>query len=89
MKIRGNRVNLSEVASKIMDSGMAENAYVCSVTFGDSVQLCAYIIQKSDYDPDRMKEFLKAQLPEYALPQFYVSLQEFPLTCLLYTSRCV
>lgn len=80
MKIRGNRVNLSEITSKIMESTMAENAYVCSVACGDSVQLCAYIIQNSSYDLEQLKEFLKTQLPEYELPQFYVCLREFPLT---------
>ena len=80
VKLRGHRVNLSEIAAKIMSSTMVQDALVCPVDGGGGVQLCAYLIRKRNYDPDRLKEYLQTQLPPYEVPVFYVALEQFPLT---------
>ncbi len=81
IKIRGNRVNLSEIEHKILSSGMAEDAVVIPVNCdNDSIQLCAYILQNGKYNLETLKEYLVSCLPIYMLPQFYVSMSKLPLT---------
>lgn len=79
-KIRGNRVNLSEIENKIMDSGMVSDVVVNAIELGEGKQLCAYLLSDTKEYHDKLKEYLKEILPDYMVPALYISLNAFPLT---------
>lgn len=80
LKIRGNRVNLSEVEDKIMDSGIVEDVVVKAIEFGEGRRLCAYLLSKTKVHYDSLKVYLKEILPDYMVPELYITLKEIPLT---------
>lgn len=80
LKIRGNRVNLSEIERKIMDSGMVADVVVKTVEFSEGRLLCAYLLSETQVHHDNIKRYLYDMLPDYMVPELYVTLKEFPLT---------
>ena len=80
LKIRGNRVNLSEIESKIMESKMASDVVVKTVKLGNTEALCAYLLSEQIVPIDKLKTYLREELTDYMVPEFYETLQEFPLT---------
>lgn len=80
LKIRGNRVNLSEIENKIMDTRVAVDVVVKPVGLHKDGPLCAYLLSQTDINLEVLKEELKDKLPDYMLPGFYITLPEFPLT---------
>lgn len=81
VKIRSNRVSISEIEQKILSSGMADNVVVLTTECdNDSIQLCAYILQNDKYNLEKLKDYLELCLPVYMIPQFYVYMDKFPLT---------
>lgn len=81
VKIRGNRIDLYEIRQRLLTSHLVQDAVVQVVhRKNKSKQLCAYIIPAMQYDEETVKQYLKHYLPDYMIPEFYVLLQQFPLT---------
>jgi len=83
VKIRGQRIELGEIEAAISDylSGGQTAVLAREDTPGD-VRLVAYLEAKpgTDGGPDRVREFLRARLPEHMVPAAFVALPAFPLT---------
>jgi amino acid adenylation domain-containing protein len=83
VKIRGFRIELGEIENTILQSGTVKN---CVVTVREDIpgfkKLIAYIIEtgEGNFSSDEMKNRLKAGLPDYMVPDIFVSLKSFSLT---------
>jgi amino acid adenylation domain-containing protein len=82
VKIRGFRIEVGEIESKIIESPFADNCVVIADGNDESKHLVAYICKKQEggEEVDKIKEYLKAKLPEYMIPMYFVFLDQMPLT---------
>ncbi|MBL0743081.1 non-ribosomal peptide synthetase [Chryseolinea lacunae] len=80
VKIRGNRVELSDVERAILNYPNVNQVVVLPVrrSDGDYVLTC-YYISNAFVDHGKLHAFLKDYLPEYMFPSYYIHLDEFPL----------
>jgi amino acid adenylation domain-containing protein/thioester reductase-like protein len=81
IKIRGYRVELSEIEKQLMNIKEIKNAAVIDRTdkFGNKY-LCAYYISSTPISANQIKQHLHVWLPQYMIPAFYIRLPAFPLS---------
>ncbi|WDH97030.1 amino acid adenylation domain-containing protein [Paenibacillus urinalis] len=85
VKIRGNRIELTEIESKLLELPEIREAVVTARRDeqGHSF-LAAYLVPDEDVEQDRMHQFirdhLREELPEYMIPTSMVILDKLPLT---------
>jgi amino acid adenylation domain-containing protein len=78
VKIRGHRVELSEIECVIRQINAVSNA---AVLFDkDKQQLAGYIVPGKYYDRDIVIAHVKAKLPDYMVPNKWIELDSMPLT---------
>ncbi|MBQ2613108.1 MAG: amino acid adenylation domain-containing protein, partial [Methanobrevibacter sp.] len=84
VKVRGNRVELSEVESVIHEMDYVEDVTVQTVKNHDNNELVAYVVISKDLDNQTLKSdisnFVIKYKPEYMVPSFVMELDEIPLT---------
>ncbi len=82
VKVRGHRIELGEIESQLMGHASVARALVIvrEDTPGDQ-RLVAYVVTRAGQanEPAALREYLKASLPEYMLPQHFVALDAIPL----------
>ncbi|WP_173426476.1 non-ribosomal peptide synthetase [Chryseobacterium angstadtii] len=81
VKIRGHRVELGEIDSRVLSYSDAIKAVVTEVKehAGDK-NLVVYYVSDSAVDKQELAYYLKNRLPQYMVPGFYVELKDIPLT---------
>lgn len=77
VKIRGFRIELGEISACLNTHAGVEEAVV-SVTKTSNKQLIAHYVGQSQ--PEPLKAYLAARLPEYMVPVAYVKVAVIPLT---------
>jgi len=80
IKIRGNRVELGEIETKLRSYKSITESVVLLAPEQESPLLCAYYVAPSPIDSESLNEYLQCSLPTYMIPQVYVHLTHFPLT---------
>lgn len=81
VKIRGNRINMSEIEQKILSSNMVKDVFVKTFqSKNNNLQLCAYIVPMELFDLSKLKNYLEEHLPSYMMPYYFSTLDKFPLT---------
>ncbi|MDQ0497108.1 non-ribosomal peptide synthetase, partial [Paenibacillus brasilensis] len=86
VKIRGFRIELSEVESQVRAYPGMDECVVVAKEQGGHKQLVAYCLLnnseagKSRFDPKEVRDYLKAFLPYYMIPAFFIELDKLPLT---------
>jgi amino acid adenylation domain-containing protein/non-ribosomal peptide synthase protein (TIGR01720 family) len=80
LKIRGYRINPSELECKAMESEMVLEAAVKAVTIQDSTNLFLYVIGTDCYQEKPFYDWLAQRLPGYMMPRGIVKLESLPLT---------
>ena len=80
VKIRGLRIELGEIEAKLLNHEKISHAMVIDRDDSDDVYLCAYLTADSELPAAEIKEFLGRSLPEYMVPNYYIFLDEFPVT---------
>ncbi|MGI9659297.1 MAG: non-ribosomal peptide synthetase, partial [Gaiellaceae bacterium] len=83
VKIRGNRVELGEIEAVLLQHPTVSTTAVTTHTEANGDQrLVAHVSTLADgqYDESDMREFLKAQLPMYMVPNVFVEHDAFALT---------
>jgi len=91
VKLRGFRVELEEISSRILDnSGVSEAVVVVRERRKNDRQLIAYFVASSEPAPTAggLRAHLKAVLPEYMIPSAFVCLENLPLTPNGKVDRC-
>lgn len=80
IKINGQRVEPLEVESTIRRiSGIKEAAIKDFTDKNGVTYLVAYYVSDDSLDPDKVKEFCKANLTSYMVPSFYLKMDKLPL----------
>ena len=83
VKIRGNRVELSEVESTIRSMDEIEDVTVQTIKNEGNNELVAYIVLskgvKEDDITDYLCEYVASRKPDYMVPSFVITLDEIPL----------
>ncbi len=82
IKINGNRVHLNEVEISLdNDASITQSVVVPVRSEGNDISLVAFITTpESKPDIESIKENLRAKLPAYMIPAFYVKIEKIPLT---------
>ncbi len=81
VKLRGYRIELGEIESLLSAYDAVEEAVACKVGLQDQEDsLCAYLVCSQEVDLSRLKQELRAKLPEYMVPSHWVRLDAMPLT---------
>ncbi|KAF9272326.1 hypothetical protein BGZ68_002515, partial [Mortierella alpina] len=81
IKLRGYRVELGEIQTRLVEHPLVRNAAVIAVGEEDGRQLVAYV--EADYHEqlnDTLREHLARMLPYYMIPAAFVCLDKLPLT---------
>ncbi|KAG0223369.1 hypothetical protein BGW42_005931, partial [Actinomortierella wolfii] len=81
IKIRGFRVELGEIETRLVDHPDIREAIVVTNGEGSDKRLIAYVVccSQGDLDLD-LREYLSTRLPEYMIPSAFVQLDSMPLT---------
>ncbi|MBA1200983.1 amino acid adenylation domain-containing protein [Pseudomonas capeferrum] len=89
VKIRGFRIEPGEIAARLQEHGDVEMAVVLDIDGPVGKQLVAYVVAGADVAADTtqqtrlrgtLREYLKAQLPDYMVPAHLVIVERLPLT---------
>ncbi len=80
VKIRGLRIELGEIEARFLCHDKISHALVIDRNDGDDVYLCAYLTAEGEVGVPEIKAFLAQTLPDYMIPNYYIYLEEFPLT---------
>ena len=76
VKIRGYRIEPDEIA-EVIKQHLAVRDVVVTLLKNEQ-RLCAYFSENNEIKTDELRNFVKAQLPEYMLPSAWVLLEDFP-----------
>ena len=81
VKIRGNRVELGEIESRLLElEAVKEAIVIAKEEQGGDKYLCAYVVATTEISSEELRQSLAATLPEYMIPSTFVLLQAMPLT---------
>ena len=81
VKIRGNRLELSEVESVIRSIDIVEDVTVQTVKNDANYELVAYVVLSGEKDnfEEYISNYINERKPEYMVPSFIIPLDEIPL----------
>ena len=83
VKIRGNRIELSEIESVIREIDYVDNVTVQIIKNGSNDELVAYVVVNREFDDYVLKEnisdYVGKYKPDYMIPSFVIKLDEIPL----------
>ncbi|MBF4488264.1 phosphopantetheine-binding protein, partial [Flavobacterium sp. CSZ] len=81
VKIRGHRIELGDIESVLLNfsASLIQVVVAAQEQKGEKV-LVAYYVSQDNIDKSALRSFLQKELPEYMIPNFYVSLEKVPLT---------
>ena len=81
VKIRGNRVELSEVESVIRELNYIEDVTVQTMKNGDNYELVAYVVPTMEVAnlDDLICRYIALSKPDYMVPSYIVELESIPV----------
>jgi len=81
VKIRGFRIELGEIEAVLRQHDAVQEAIVVAqTTENEQKQLVVYVVLSQTQNANSLRDYLKAKLPDYMVPSFFVVLEQFPLT---------
>lgn len=82
VKLNGQRIELSEITQKILDSGCAVQAATIVKKDGPFMQLCSFVepLQGGNVDMPALRRYLEKELPPYMIPSEIHELASMPCT---------
>jgi tyrocidine synthetase-3 len=76
VKIRGLRVELGEIESRLLTyHDIKDVLVICRDDY-----LCAYIVPRGEVSLAKLRGYLSEDLPDYMVPSYFVYLEKMPLT---------
>ena len=83
VKIRGNRVELSEIEVTIREIDYVDDVTVKTIENASNIELVAYVVlsnamDENDFEED-IQDYVREHKPEYMVPSFVIGLDEIPL----------
>ena len=83
VKVRGNRVELSEVEAVIRELDCVDDVTVQTFQNGENYELVAYVVS-SELDDDELRNIVQGHVgeykPDYMVPSFVIGVDVIPLT---------
>ncbi len=79
LSIRGYRIELREIENQILKHPEISNAVVVPIEKDDEKWICAYVVSDIPNIENKLKEDLKASLPDYMIPSFVLKIKEIPV----------
>ena len=79
VKVRGFRVELNEINSKILQFHNVKDSITLICNNNNDKFICSYVVFKSDNSITELKNFLKGVLPNYMIPSFITPLKVLPI----------
>ncbi|WP_158287213.1 non-ribosomal peptide synthetase [Mesobacillus foraminis] len=81
VKIRGHRIELGEVESRLKEfPAIREVAATARTDSQGHSYLCAHIVWEGERAEAHLREYLDQHLPAYMIPTHFINLEELPLT---------
>ncbi|MFO7525767.1 MAG: amino acid adenylation domain-containing protein, partial [Ignavibacteriaceae bacterium] len=82
IKIKGFRIEPGEIENTVANyPGIKENAVALKETDTGRKLLVGYIVpSRKDFNSSDLKSYLKNRLPEYLIPNYFITLDRLPLT---------
>ena len=82
VKIRGNRVELSEVEAVIRQIDYIDDVSVQPIRIGENNELVAYVVVSGEIEnlKEDIQNYVGMNKPDYMVPFFVIQLDEIPLT---------
>ena len=80
VKMRGYRIELGEIELAVERSPYGGPCVVNVIDDGEENYLCAYVTGTATYNNTRLRESLRAELPEYMVPSYFIKINQIPLT---------
>ncbi len=83
VKLRGHRVELGEIESRLLDRDeLSEAVVVLREDSPGDQRLVAYVVPEHGHEPDipELRTWLVGRLPSFMIPSAWVSIRELPLT---------
>ena len=80
IKLRGLRIELSEIEGAIANYENISLSKVVVKKLNSVEHLCAYFTAMTDIDIDDLRQHLIDSIPEYMVPSYFTQLDEFPKT---------
>lgn len=81
VQIRGFRVELGEIESRLSLSGIVkETVVVAAEDSNGDLFLCAYFVPNGEPNVSDLRGYLARELPDYMIPAYFVRLEKMPLT---------
>ena len=80
IKLRGLRIELSEIEGAIANYEDVLLTKVVVKTINSIEHLCAYYTASSEINKDELNRYLEDNVPDYMVPSYYTQLDEFPKT---------
>ncbi|WP_420574970.1 amino acid adenylation domain-containing protein [Kordia sp.] len=80
VKIRGNRIELGEIEKHLCSKEEIEEATIIVRNNHEQKELVAYIKVTETQDVTTLRDYLSSRLPQYMIPNYFVTLAQIPLT---------
>lgn len=79
IKIRGFRVEISEIEQAVRELVTVRDLYICAAEpDGSHKELCCYMVSESGIDIRELKNALIKKLPGYMIPQYFIRIDKMP-----------
>lgn len=81
VKIRGYRVELDDISNHILTfEGIDKCVVIDKMDKNEKKYLCAYYVSQDEIDTAELKKYLVDILPHYMIPNYFVAIDNLPLT---------
>ncbi len=80
VKVRGYRIELNEIENVILELPAITQCVVSTIVVNGQMSLVAYIKTLDEVTTGYLKNFLGLRVPVYMVPQYIISLKDFPVT---------
>lgn len=81
VKIRGYRVELGEIDAHLLHHPEVKEAVTLLRPINETYnEVCAYYVSDRHLDPEALRSFLEARIPEYMIPDYFIWMSAMPLT---------
>jgi iturin family lipopeptide synthetase C len=80
VQLRGFRIELAEVESKLLAYEGIKDAVVVGAGKEEDAYLVGYYVAAAEVEAGALRQFLATKLPDYMVPSYFVHLDSLPLT---------
>ncbi|GAE10052.1 long-chain-fatty-acid-CoA ligase [Paenibacillus sp. JCM 10914] len=81
VKVRGYRIELGEIEVALLRHPLVgESVVIVREDMASDKTIVAYVVTSDDVELSELRKYLKAMLPDYMVPSYFMTLESLPLT---------